>query len=73
MGKLASFPIGTMIVVKEEEVLQYRRQAVGRPRLTVPVWHQPVPQNAQYLTSITVTLHGGSDERLRVILAAMRE
>jgi len=58
-GKLPAYRIGRMFVVEAEHVHKYQRQAVGRRRERVPVWHIPPAMNAQYLTSITVQIRQG--------------
>src|ERR1700730_11522786 len=61
-GKLPAYGIGRIFVVDGEHVRVYQRQAVGRPRERIPVWHIPPAMNAQYLTSFTLFILQGQDE-----------
>src|SRR5258708_20793602 len=63
-GKIPAYRIGSMFVVESEHVHNYERQAVGRRRTRIPIWHIPPALNAQYLTSISVRIRQGQGERL---------
>jgi hypothetical protein len=62
-----------MFVVESEHVHNYERQAVGRRRTRIPIWHIPPALNAQYLTSISVRIRQGQGERLEQKIIEMRD
>ncbi len=63
-GKLPVVHIGHLTVIEAERVHNYKRQAPGRLRLNTPRWHMPPANNCQSLTTITVHIRQGQNERL---------
>ena len=61
-GKLAGARIGHTILVNAEHARAYKSRVPGRLRARSPRWHQPPPQNLQYLTTIRLRVRSGQDE-----------
>jgi excisionase family DNA binding protein len=60
--KLSAMRIEGCVMLREAEVLAFERQAPGRPRILVAVWHIPPQRNRQYMTTITVRVRAGARE-----------
>ncbi len=71
-GRLVGIRIGASIAVQAEEVRNYHRAVVGRPRTRTPVWRVPVFMNHQYLTNIAAHIREGQGDKLEKRLLEIR-
>jgi excisionase family DNA binding protein len=71
-GKLPASRIGTLIVIDAQSARRYQRQAPGRTRSHVPVWHVPPEHNQLVLTTISVRQRPGRGEQLIERLRELR-
>lgn len=62
-GSLPGFRAQSLTVLRKEDVLNYRRRPPGRLRTRTPVWHEPPVMNPASLTSITVGIRPGREQK----------
>lgn len=58
-GRLQARRAGNVIIIAEEDFLQFQRAKKGRPRTRLPVWRKSVGDNLEYVTDITARLKEG--------------
>jgi hypothetical protein len=73
MGRIRGIRIGASIAVPVEDVQNYERSIIGRPRVRIPGWRRPTRGNEQYLTIIRLRLRQGQEERFEHFAEKMRQ
>ena len=72
-GSLPAFRLGKCTVLRKGDVDTYQRKAPGRLRIRTPAWHTPPVNNPAHLTTITVQILPGQNERLESRLNEIRQ
>ncbi len=62
--RLPAVRAADVLLLKLEDVKNFRRMIVGRPRKNTPPWRISSDENAQYMTSIFVHIRAGQKKQL---------
>jgi excisionase family DNA binding protein len=71
--RLPAVRAADILLIRQEDVKNFRRKFVGRPRRITPPWRTSSEENTQYMTSILVPLRAGQENRLALRLEEMRQ
>ena len=71
-GKLPGIRTGSSIMVKPEDVKNYKRGAPGRRRTVIPIWRLSADNSLLYLTIIFARIKAGQGKRFDAKLEEIR-
>jgi len=62
--RLPAVRAADILLIRQEDVKNFRRKFVGRPRRITPPWRTSSEENTQFMTSILVQIRAGQEKSL---------